>query len=248
MKTAGSKIVSPSVRKLDVHYRIAEGTKKCRDLRSDRGKIPGVVYGRSLGDKKILMHVDKVSLAEIIRARGSSFASTLVDLTVRNEYDSSWQPVEELRCLPRNLTVDSLMEEEIISCNWMVHDPQRGARVFLPVVLKDYEKCPGIKRGAKVNRQFWFLPCLCKGPVLPDTIEVSLEGMQVGDKKRWSDVKFDLPDGCSVENLMFRKETLKKSNTTDITLVSLEGARGSKKSQTQADESEDNDEDDLDSF
>ena len=209
---------------LNLNYRTVAGTRKCMELRSVYRKVPGIVYGGSLKEnEKILVTADRSELTKLINTRAQSFGSSLVNVTISNEFDPSSEEIKNFKCLPRNCTLHNI-EEYPTSCNWMVYDPVKGARVHLPLNLKDTEKCPGLKRGGLVNRQFWYVPCLVKGEEVPLALSVSLEGLEIGDRLRWTDILWnEIPEGTSVECLLFRKESWKKQGLKNLTLLTISG-------------------------
>jgi large subunit ribosomal protein L25 len=224
------------------NYRKVEGTRRCQEMRQLRNKIPGVLYGGPRNKENILVQTDQFDVAELLRNRGQSFSSTLVDVRIEDEEDPKGKEIKTFRCVPRSITLHHLYDYPV-SCNWMIHDPVKGVKVNLPIFFEDKDKCPGLKRGAVLSRIFWHLPCLVKGPSLPDGISLSVAGMQVGDRLRWSDINWkQLPEGVSVECLMFRMPSFKKSNMNNLTLVSVEGGKGA------AAEEEQKKEESLESF
>jgi len=226
--SAASKVVGKAPTKvfnISAAFRTVEGTRRCQELRFTRSRIPGVLYGGPQNKEKILVHTSGFDVANLMRERGQSFPSTLVDVRVEDEFDPSGPKTKTFRCVPRSVAVHHLYDYPI-SVNWMIHDPAKGVKVDLPVLFTDKEKCPGLKRGAVLSRMFWTLPCLVKGPVLPDGISLSVEGLNVGDRLRWSDINWSqLPEGVSVECLMFRMESFKRSGVHNLTLASIEGSK-----------------------
>ena len=219
MKTA-SKLYN-----ITTNFRTVEGTRRCMELRRTRNRIPGIVYGGPNNNEKILVHASETDVAALVRERGQSFGATLVDVRIEDEYDPKGKEVKTFRCVPRSITLHHLHDYPI-SCNWLIHDPKRGIRVDLPIVIEDQDKCPGLRRGALVSRMFWTLPCLVKGPIIPDAIRLSVAGLNIGDRLRWSDAKFpELDSSSSVECLMFRKESFKRSGVSNLTLCSIEGGK-----------------------
>jgi large subunit ribosomal protein L25 len=226
MSSTSSKQIANKVFSIIASYRNVSGTRRCQELRHNKSQIPGIVYGGPQNKEKILVKTSQVDVASLLRERGQSFASTLVDVKIQDEYEPDNQEISKtFRCVPRSLTLHHLHDYPL-SCNWMIHDPIKGVKVNLPIFFEDKDKCPGLKRGAVLSRMFWHLPCLVKGPALPDGIHLSVAGLQVGDRLRWSDVKWDqLPPGVSVECLMFRMESFRKANVNNLTLVSVEGGK-----------------------
>jgi large subunit ribosomal protein L25 len=223
MKTAASKVYN-----LTANFRHVEGTRRCQELRATRNRIPGVVYGGVNEQHKILVHMSQFDVANLLNQRGASFNSTLIDLKVEDEYDPKGKESKTFRVVPRSIMLHHLHDFPT-SCNWLIHDPEKGLRVELPIVIEDHDKCPGLKRGAVVSRVFWNLPCIVKGPTIPDAIKLSVAGLNIGNRLRWSDVKWGmfLPEGVSVECEMFRKEGLRRSNIKDLTLLTIEGGKKS---------------------
>jgi large subunit ribosomal protein L25 len=219
------KQAAAQVYKLTTNFRSVEGSRRCAELREKRNRIPGVVYGGPGNQNKILVHQSRFDVASLVDERKDRFSTTLVDVRIEDEFDPKGKEVKTFRCVPRSILLHHAYDYPM-TCNWLIYNPERGLKVNLPILIEDREKCAGLKKGAVLNRVFWTLPCFVKGPTLPDGIRVSVAGLNVNDKVRWSDVDWkQLPEGVSIECLMFRKPGLAKAGVKNLTLVSVEGGR-----------------------
>lgn len=194
------------------------------ELRHKRDIIPGLVYGGP-AQEKLLVQAHQNDVHELLRTRQASFNCTLVDLTVEDEYDPNGKERKKYVVVPRSIELHNLYEYPL-SCNWMIYDPKRGLRVDVPIEVEDRDKCPGLKRGAVVNRVYYHIPCWIKGPTIIDKIVISVAGMRMGDRFRWSDIDFkQLPSGVTVQCTHFLKPSWTKAGIKDFTLLSIEGGK-----------------------
>ncbi|KAH9254736.1 hypothetical protein BASA81_007287 [Batrachochytrium salamandrivorans] len=219
--------MSHSVFKLSTHYRAGAGSHKCDKIRRHQRAVPGLIYGAPLikHTDKILVQTNFGLLTSLRNERGRGFESTLVDLTVSNEFDSTLD-VQQFRVLPRSVSYHPTDHSRPTSCNFLIYDEKVGATLDIPILVKDKEKSPGLKKGGYLNYNFLSLPVFVKGPLVPHSLEISVDGMQIGDRVQWSDIKWNfMPTGTSMECLFFRKSNFTKLGLQDLTILSLSGKR-----------------------
>lgn len=83
-----------------------------------------------------------------------------------------------------------------------------------------------MKKGALLNFHFTTVPVFVKGPQIPHSLEISVSGMEMGDKVMWSQIDWSfLPKGVTIENLYFRKSNFIRLGIKDLIVVSLSGNR-----------------------
>lgn len=117
---------------LTTNYRTLEGSHRCRKLRQRR-LAPGIIHGYG---KKILCQTEVGSLASLRKIRGSSFESTLIDLTVQNELDPSSDKVQTFRVLPRDFEYGPTDWDYPTACNFLIYDEKKGVKINeLPVLV-----------------------------------------------------------------------------------------------------------------
>ena len=160
-------------RELKAELRKELGTRAARRLRR-QGLIPGVIYGRNIEPVHIV--VKEKELKPLLES-GSRFVSVSVGDAV---YDAIVQDVHFDYLNERLLHVDLhrvLMTERV--------------RMAVPLVFKGEPKCgPG---GGIVERHLEELEVECVASKAPESIEVDLSALDVGDALHVGDLS--LPEG-----------------------------------------------------
>ena len=163
---------------LSAETRERAGKGASRAMRRE-GRVPAVVYGNK--QEALAIHLEEKALVKAM-ANGH-FMNTVVMIDGVGELvrtlpkDVQFHPVSD-----RPLHVDFLR----ISEHTTVH-------VNVPVVFIDEEKAPGIKRGGVLNIVRHELELICDAAEIPDHIDISLDGLDVGASIHISSVT--LPQG-----------------------------------------------------
>ena len=163
---------------LSAETRERAGKGASRAMRRE-GRVPAVVYGNK--QEALAIHLEEKALVKAM-ANGH-FMNTVVMIDGVGELvrtlpkDVQFHPVTD-----RPLHVDFLR----ISEHTTVH-------VNVPVVFIDEEKAPGIKRGGVLNIVRHELELICDAAEIPDHIDISLDGLDVGASIHISSVT--LPQG-----------------------------------------------------
>lgn len=163
---------------LSAEARDRAGKGASRALRRE-GRVPAVIYGNK--EEPVSIHIEEKFLNKQLST--GHFMNTVVMLdiggkTVRTlPKDVAFHPVTD-----RPLHVDFLR----ISEHAKVH-------VEVPVHFTDEETSPGIKRGGVLNIVRHELELVCDAAEIPDQVDISLAGFDVGDSIHISAVK--LPKG-----------------------------------------------------
>ena len=145
------------------------------------GRIPAIIFG----DKKetISIDIEEREYKKIMNQSG--IFSRLLDLSVDGKSnlvltrDIQFHPVSE-----NPLHVDFLRIGKGSNIN-----------VSVPVSFVNEELSPGLKSGGVLNTVRFELELVCPADIIPEKIEIDLEGLVVGDSIKISSV--NLPDGVS---------------------------------------------------
>lgn len=142
------------------------------------GRVPAVVYG----DHKdpILVSVEPIAL--MMSLRDSGFFSHLLDLSVGGE---------TVRVLPRDVQFHPVTDQPL-HVDFMRIGKGTRITVTIPIEYEGEEKSPGIKLGGVLNVVRHEVEVRCDPENIPETIVLSLEGLEIGDGLRISDA--GLPD------------------------------------------------------
>ena len=143
------------------------------------GRVPGVLYG----DKKpaVLLTVDPRELDREVHKPG--FFARLLTVEVGGAKE---------RALPRDVQFHPVSDKPLHVDFLRVG---AGARIVvaIPVHVIDVEKSPGIKRGGIVNLVRHEVELYCNADAIPERIDVSLDGLDIGGSVHIKSVK--LPEG-----------------------------------------------------
>src|SRR5919199_79871 len=144
------------------------------------GRVPAVIYG----DKKepLMISLEPRSLTRELQRPG--FFAKLVDVTVNGETH---------RTLPRDVQFHPVTDAPL-HIDFMRVGPRTRLTVAIPVRFLDQEKSPGLKRGGLLNVVRYEIDMVCTADNIPDHIDVSLAGLDIGDSVHISAIK--LPEGA----------------------------------------------------
>ena len=168
---------------LSAETRERAGKGASRAIRRE-GRVPAVIYGNK--QEPLSITVEEKALMKMLHTGHFMNSVVMVDAgtgAIRTlPKDVQFHPVTE-----RPLHVDFLR----ISEHAQIH-------VNVPVRFTDEEESPGIKRGGVLNIVQHELELIVDAAEIPDDIEVSLAGLDVGATIHITDVK--LPQGAIAAN------------------------------------------------
>lgn len=159
---------------IEVSARERTTTGGVRTLRQS-GMVPGVVYGNNR--EPALVAVDRRVVVKELNRGG--FMGRVYEL----QLDGRKQ-----RCLPRDVQLDPVSDDPIHVDFLRLADDAKIA-VMVPVHFSDEELSKGLKRGGVLNIVRHEVELLCPSDNIPESIELSLKGSDIGDSLKISDVK-----------------------------------------------------------
>jgi large subunit ribosomal protein L25 len=165
---------------LDIEVRENTGTGNARATRRE-GLVPGVLYGGGQDPVSVQLKHN-----EIIKALNTgNLISKMVKLSHKGKkqlaitQDIQFHPVSE-----RPMHVDFYRVKE---------DSEITIEVGTTFINED--QCPGLTTGGTMNVVRYTIDVVCPAGSIPETIEVDLTGLEIGDSIHISDLKF--PEGVS---------------------------------------------------
>ena len=163
---------------LSAETRERAGKGAARLLRR-QGRVPAVVYGNK--EEPLAIHLEEKLLVRALSSGHFMNSVVMIDAggaTTRTlPKDVQFDPVSD-----RPLHVDFLRISEHAKVN-----------VAVPIRFVDEERSPGLKRGGVLNAVRHDLELVCDAAEIPEQVEVSLAGMDIGDSLHISQVT--LPPG-----------------------------------------------------
>jgi large subunit ribosomal protein L25 len=121
---------------------------------------------------------------------------------------------QQVRTLPKDVQFHPVSERPL-HADFLRIGEHTEVRVEVPVKFTDEAASPGMKRGAVLNIVRHELELLCDAALIPDDIEISLKGLDVGDSIHISAVT--LPAGA--------KSAITDRDFTIATLVAPSGLK-----------------------
>jgi large subunit ribosomal protein L25 len=185
------------------------GTGGARAIRRE-GRIPGIVYGGSDEPLNITLETKEVSK----QIQTGHFQSTVYML----DMDGT-----KIRAIPRDVQVDPVRDFPIhvdflrLAKNAMID-------VDVPVHFLNEGAAPGLKRGGVLNIVRHEISLNCPADSIPESIEIDLSGMEIGDSIHISSVA--LPEGAepTISDRDFTVATIVGRGSEEETETEDEGA------------------------
>ena len=165
---------------LEILNREKTGKSFSKSLRNE-GRIPAIVYG----NKKEPAYIS-IQYAQIIKEiEKTGFFSTIFNLKINKK---------SVKVLPREVQTDSLNDKPI-HIDFLRVTEESKINISVPIVFNDEEKSPGLKGGGVLNVVRREVDLICKINTIPEKLEASLEGLEIGNVIHMSDIK--LSEGVS---------------------------------------------------
>src|ERR1700741_971227 len=131
------------------------------------GRVPAVIYGNK--EEPVSIHVEEKALMEQVHT--GHFMNSVVMVEVGGK---------KVRTLPKDVQFPPVSDRPL-HVDFLRISEHAKVTVAVPVVFTNEEKAPGIKRGGVLNMVRHDLDLICDAAEIPDQIEISLAGLDVGD-------------------------------------------------------------------
>jgi large subunit ribosomal protein L25 len=151
---------------LEAELRETRGTGAARTVRRE-GKVPGVVYGS--GQDNVMIQLDRDLMNREVGKPG--FYNHLYQLAIAGK---------TINVLPRELQVHPVTDA-ILHVDFLAVKADATVTVELPVVFLNEEECPGLVRGGVLNVVRHEVEVECPANAIPESIEIDLTGLEIGD-------------------------------------------------------------------
>lgn len=168
------------VTELQAEPRSSVGTGSSRELRRDN-RLPGVIYGGS--GEAISISINHRDIEKELQ--NPSFYTHIFNIDVAGK---------KHRVLPKEIQIHPVTDNPL-HVDFMRVDEKTKISVSVPVVFKNEEKSPGLKKGGMLNVVSHSLPVKCLASNIPEAITIDLGAMQVGTSLRIREV--ELPKGVT---------------------------------------------------
>jgi large subunit ribosomal protein L25 len=163
---------------LSAETRDRAGKGASRHLRRE-GRVPAVVYGNN--EEALSIHLEEKALVKALST--GHFMNSVVMI------DAGKTPV---RTLPKDVQFHPVTDRPL-HVDFLRISEHAKVHVDVPIVFVDEEKSKGLKRGGVLNAVRHDLELVCDAAEIPEQIEISLAGLDIGDSLHISAVT--LPKG-----------------------------------------------------
>jgi large subunit ribosomal protein L25 len=163
---------------LSAEARERAGKGASRMLRRE-GRVPAVVYGNN--ESPLSIHVEEKALIKALS--GGHFMNSVVMI------EAGAAPV---RTLPKDVQFHPVTDRPL-HVDFLRISEHAKVTVAVPIRFTDEDESKGIKRGGVLNQVRHDLELVCDAAEIPEEIEISLAGMDIGDSLHISAVT--LPKG-----------------------------------------------------
>jgi len=151
---------------LSAETRDRAGKGASRHLRRE-GRVPAVVYGNN--EDPLAIHVEEKALRLMLQ--GGHFMNSIIMI------DAGGAPV---RTLPKDVQFHPVSDRPL-HVDFLRISEHAKVNVAVPIKFTDEAGSPGIKRGGVLNAVRHELELVCDAAEIPEQIEISLAGMDIGD-------------------------------------------------------------------
>ncbi len=158
--------------KAELRDRAGKGNARATRL---EGRVPAVIYGGK--EKPMMISLDARTFVPLTRKAG--FLNHLVEIEASGK---------NIRVLPRDVQLDPISDQPV-HIDFLRVVAGARVRVAVPVVFIAQDKSPGLKRGGVLNVVQHQLLVSVQPEQIPEQIEVSVEGLEIGNTIHIEDIK-----------------------------------------------------------
>lgn len=154
--------------------RARTGSGRLNQMRRE-GWLPSVIYGRGAENKNL--KVDAKSFNELIA--GSSSENIVVNLEVDGE-GTRLAFVQAIQHDP--------LSGDAVHADFLAIDEKTEITAHIPAHLNG--EAPGVKAGGVIEQYVHAIEIICVAGDLPETIEIDISGLGLGDSLHLGDIKY----------------------------------------------------------
>jgi len=162
---------------LSATKRVGKGNSPARQLRQ-KGLVPAVIYGP--GKAPEMLSVSFRDLEKVLK--GSHTIQVLLNLNIENGGG------EIRKAMIKELQTDPV-SHEMLHVDFYEIDPDRKILMKVQVVAKG--KAAGVEMGGMIQIIRRELEVLCLPDEIPDTIELDVSGLEIGDSIHVKDIHLE---------------------------------------------------------
>ena len=168
-----------AMKQIKASARASGGKGAARAVRRT-GKIPAVIYGG--GEAALPIALDYAQTNRLIYA--GHFLTTVFEIDVDGTV---------IRAVPRDYQLEPVKDTPL-HVDFLRLSAGSMIRVEIPIHVSGQDTSPGVKRGGMVQIVEHSLEMMVPADNIPDAIEISVDGLDIGASVHLADVT--LPAGC----------------------------------------------------
>ncbi len=149
----------------ETRERVGKGAS--RALRRE-GRVPAVIYGNK--QEPLSIHLEERALNKLLGTGHFMNSIVMIEGAGRGK----------IRTLPKDVTFDPVTDRPV-HVDFLRIAKNATVTVAVPFLFTDEEEAPGIKKGGVLNIVAHELEVTVEADKIPENIEVSLKGLEVGD-------------------------------------------------------------------
>jgi len=169
---------------LNAKTRTSKGKEKSKKLRNAES-IPSVVYGK--GMEPILLEVSKKDFVKTVMSKHT--LNVIINMKINNGKN-----VQELLAMPLEVQKD-VFHKNILHIDFKKISLNEPIHVTVPIHMTG--EAPGVKLGGVIDQVLWNIEIKSLPLEIPETINVDISGMNIGDSLHVKDLK--LSDKYKIE-------------------------------------------------
>lgn len=185
------------------------GKGQARALRKE-GKVPAILYGPK--NEPVHFTLEEKELKREYH-KGGFFGKVA---TIKIDGKECYGVPKDLQLHPVN--------DRVIHADFYQIEKGQEIKIVVPVRFINYDRCIGIKRGGALNVVRYDLELTCQPNALPESIEVDLQELNIGDSVHISHIT--LPEG------------VRSSIDRDFTIAAVAGRVSKEARETEGEEGE----------
>jgi large subunit ribosomal protein L25 len=143
------------------------------------GRVPAVVYGNK--EEPLAIHVEEKALVKMLSTGHFMNSVVMID-----------HPGGQARTLPKDVQFHPVTDRPL-HVDFLRISEHSKVHVNVPIRFTGEDQSRGLKRGGVLNAVRHELELVCDAAEIPDEIEISLAGLDIGDSLHISAVT--LPEG-----------------------------------------------------
>jgi large subunit ribosomal protein L25 len=159
---------------LKAAVRTQTGSGRLNQMRRD-GWLPTVIYGRGAANKNL--QVNAKSFAEMLAKSSSD------NIIINLEIDGEGTRMAFLQAIQHNP-----LSGIAVHADFLAIDEHTEITAHIPAHLNG--EAPGVKAGGVVEQYVHAIEITCLPDDLPDTLEIDISGLQLGDSLHLGDIQY----------------------------------------------------------